>query len=62
MTRNSEQLEGSDTYELHSSQEDFVNIMKAIEEENECSGGFCSSNVDSFLPIYVFSNINDGLP
>ena len=33
--------------------------MKELEEDNNCSGGFC---VDEPLPIYVFSNVNDGVP
>mmetsp|Transcript_41951 Transcript_41951/g.64234 ORF Transcript_41951/g.64234 Transcript_41951/m.64234 type:complete len:126 (+) Transcript_41951:686-1063(+) len=42
---------------------DIMSIMKSIEEEYECSGGFChEDDVKDFLPIYVFSNVNDGIP
>jgi hypothetical protein len=37
-------------------------ILKNLEENNMCSGGFCNSDGGKMLPIYVFSNINDGLP
>ena len=38
-----------------------MSIMAAIEEANTCSGGLCASET-SFLPIYIFSNVNDGVP
>ena len=36
--------------------------MRTLEEANECSGGLCSSNPNTTLPTYLFSNVNDGLP
>ena len=39
-----------------------MEVMAAIEESNECSGGLCSSNPNTTLPTYLFSNVNDGVP
>ena len=39
-----------------------MNIMAAIEETNTCSGGLCATNETDFMSIYVFSNVNDGVP
>jgi len=35
--------------------------MAQIEEANACSG-ICSDGTDQPGPIYVFSNVNDGVP
>jgi hypothetical protein len=41
----------------------FMEIMKNLEEQYECSGGLCDNGDSSqFLAHYVFSNVNDGLP
>jgi hypothetical protein len=40
--------------------------MATIEEAHQCSGGLCnktrSDGTLDVLPIYVFSNVNDGVP
>ena len=43
--------------------EAYMKILKNLEETNECSGGLCDGGDESnFLPTYVFSNINNGIP
>lgn len=37
-------------------------ILKILEEQNFCSGGFCNADGGAKLSTYIFSNINDGLP
>jgi hypothetical protein len=39
--------------------EDYIDIMAGVEEAYKCSGGMCGQ---PSLPIYVFSNVNDGVP
>jgi len=39
-----------------------MKIMALIEEQYLCSGGLCSNDTRDMLPIYVFSNVNDGVP
>jgi hypothetical protein len=34
-------------------------FLAYIEENNQCSGGICK---DGYEPIYVFSNVNNGVP
>ena len=42
--------------------EKYWKILANIEETNQCSGGLCPSSESDFLPIYLFSNVNDGVP
>ena len=44
-----------------SKNEDYISIMQSIEESNICSGGICKDDSMS-LPIFIFSNVNDGVP
>lgn len=37
-------------------------MLKELEEENFCSGGFCNAKSTDMLDKYLFSNINNGLP
>jgi hypothetical protein len=37
-----------------------MQVLANIEETYQCSGGICDAN--EVLPIFVFSNVNDGLP
>jgi len=40
-----------------------MQILKNLEETNECSGGLChGGDENNYLPTYVFSNINNGIP
>ena len=40
-----------------------MELLAGIEEEYSCSGGICPAQDESnFLPIYVFSNVNNGVP
>ena len=41
----------------------FIEILADLETTKKCSGGICNSNDTSqHLPIYMFSNVNDGIP
>lgn len=63
---NKEDAKAIKTEEYLDKFQDYIDIMAAIEEANQCSGGFCSLNRTDgkldVLPIYVFSNVNDGVP
>ena len=40
-----------------------MKILKNLEETYSCSGGLCDGgDENNFLPTYVFSNINNGIP
>lgn len=40
-----------------------MEILAELETNEKCSGGLCKSNDTSqHLPLYMFSNVNDGVP
>ena len=40
-----------------------MDLLSKIEEEFSCSGGICpGQDPNAFLPIYIFSNVNNGVP
>ena len=45
--------------EIDEDTEEYMEFRAMIEEANQCSGGICTEGFD---PLYVFSNVNNGVP
>ena len=40
-----------------------MKLLAKLESSKQCSGGFCTSKEEnSHWPLYVYSNVNDGVP
>jgi hypothetical protein len=50
--------------EINDESKKTMSMLADIEEQWSCSGGICpgENNTSTFLPIYIFSNVNNGVP